>query len=220
MLKHLRFLILFVISFSLSTALTSCGSDDNDEDPNDPAQYEIVGKWQRITPTGTLVIQFDKSGYLYWERIGVGNGIGSWTYNGKDKTWDVQVSVIDIYPGQYKLIGDKLIDPYNNVFTRVSDSTSSPLTGTSWQGTDKGEEQCSNLQLTFNYNGTYTEIWNGITNTFSYSVTDNTITLDGNLSDSQLNCCLGRTIYFSLNTSKTELTLKDSTGWRMIFTKK
>ncbi|MDD6851103.1 MAG: hypothetical protein PUD64_02605, partial [Bacteroidales bacterium] len=89
-----------------------------------------------------------------------------------------------------------------------------------WQGTDKGEEQCSNLQLTFNYNGTYTEIWNGITNTFSYSVTDNTITLDGNLSDSQLNCCLGRTIYFSLNTSKTELTLKDSTGWRMIFTKK
>ena len=220
MLKHLRFLILFVISFSLSTALTSCGSDDNDEDPNDPAQYEIVGKWQRITTNGTLVIEFDKSGYLYWERIGVGNGTGSWTYNCKDKTWTVQVSVIDIYPGQYKIIGDKLIDQFDNVFTRVSDSSSSPLAGTSWQGTDKGEEQCSNLQLTFNYNGTYTEIWNGITNTFSYSVTDNTITLDGNLSDSQLNCCLGRTIYFSLNSSKTELTLKDSMGWRMIFTKK
>ena len=220
MLKHLRFLILFVISFSLSTALTSCGGDDNDEDPNDPAQFEIVGKWQRITTTGTLVIEFDKSGYLYWERIGVGNGTGSWTYNSKGKTWTVQVSVIDIYPGQYKIIGDKLIDQFDNVFTRVSDSSSSPLSGTSWQGTDKGEEQCSNLQLTFNYNGTYTEIWNGITNTFSYSVTDNTITLDGNLSDSQLNCCLGRTIYFSLNTSMTDLTFKASTGWRMIFTKK
>ncbi|MGN0207787.1 MAG: hypothetical protein ACI4BC_11130 [Muribaculaceae bacterium] len=220
MLKHLRFLFLFVISFSLSSALTSCGGDDNDENPDDPAQYEIVGKWQRITTTGTLVIEFDESGYLYWERIGVGNGTGSWTYNGKDKIWTVQVSVIDIYPGQYKIIGDKLIDPDNNVFTRVSDSSSSPLAGTSWQGTDKGEEQCSNLQITFNYNGTYTEIWNGITNTFSYSVTDNIITLDGNLSDSQLNCCLGRTLYYSLNSSKTELTIKDSMGWRMIFTKK
>ena len=56
MLKYLRFLFLFIISFSLSTALTSCGSDSNDE-PDEPEMPEqpttitikesdIVGTWR------------------------------------------------------------------------------------------------------------------------------------------------------------------------------
>ena len=70
MLKYLRFLFLFIISFSLSTALTSCGGDDNDEDPNDPARLAIVGKWIGESPAPNIM-EFDKSGNMYWEsRLG------------------------------------------------------------------------------------------------------------------------------------------------------
>lgn len=231
MLKHLKFLILLVLPFSLATTLTSCSDDDNEVNPDDPAQYEIVGKWQYMEDGNYWLIEFDKNGYLYWEgklsyESSLKKGTGSWKYNSKQKVWDVSLYVSGggLQPGIYKIVGDKLYDKYDCAFTRVDSSSSgtstSPLAGTSWQGTDKGEEQCSKLQLKFNNDDTFTEVFAGSTDTYPYTVVDNTIILGDDAANSQLNCCLGRTIYFSTNSSGTELTLQDHMNWRMIFTKK
>ena len=231
MLKHLKFLILLVLPFSFATALTSCSDDDNEVNPDDPAQYDIVGKWQYIEGNDEYTIEFDKNGYLYWEgkTFSSWDGTGSWKYNSKSKAWDVEI-VGSPFPagllssGIYKIVGDKLIDQRGHVYTRIAGSSSgsstSLLAGTSWQGTDRGEERCSKLQIKFNNDDTFTEVFAGSTDTYPYTVVDNTIILGDDAADSQLNCCLGRTIYFSTNSSGTELTLQDHMNWRMIFTKK
>ena len=246
MLKYLRFLFLFIISFSLSTALTSCGGDDNDEDPNDPARLAIVGKWIGDSPA-PKIMEFDKSGNMYWEsRLGLNNdglvdnsetwsyeifekGYGTWKYKSNERILQITLhneEFNEYLTYNYKLDGGKLIGKdWGDVYTRISDSTS-PFIGTSWQGSDDGEIKCSDLQLKFRNDGCFTEIYNGtFSPAFHVIVGKNSIMMFGfaNLSKSKLlnifeNCYI-QPIEFSLNPSETELTLKDDLGNRMIFTK-
>lgn len=247
MLKHLRFLILFIISFSLSTALTSCGGDDNDEDPNDPTRLAIVGKWIRDYPAPDI-LELDKSGNLYWEnRLGLNNdgfvddseiwsynifdkGHGTWKYKSKERILQITLHNEEFnkyITYDYKFDGGKLIiEDGSVVYTRISDNPS-PFIGTSWQGTDDGEIKCSDLQLKFRDDGCFTEIYNGtFSPAFHVIVGKNSIMMFGftNFSKSKLlnifeNCYI-QPIEFSLNPSETEMTLKDDLGNRMIFTKK
>ena len=247
MLKYLRFLFLFIISFSLSTALTSCGGDDNDEDPNDPARLAIVGKWIGDSPA-PKIMEFDKSGNMYWEsRLGLNNDglvdnsetwsykisskrYGTWKYKSNERILQRTLYNEEINKNvtwNFKFDGGKLISvEYSSVvYTRISD-TPSPFIGTSWQGTDDGEIKCSDLQLKFRNDGCFTEIYNGtFSPAFHVIVGKNSIMMFGfaNLSKSKLlnifeNCYI-QPIEFSLNPSETELTLKDDLGNRMIFTK-
>ena len=248
MLKHLRFLILFIISFSLSTALTSCGGDDNEENPDDPARLAIVGKWIRDYPAPDI-LEFDKSGKMYWEiRLGLNNDglvddsetwsykifrkvYGTWKYKSNERILQITLHNEEFnkyITYDYKFDGGKLIlvEDSGVVYTRISDNPS-PFIGTNWQGTDDGEIKCSDLQLKFRNDGCFTEIYNGtFSPAFHAIVGKNSIMMFGFVNNPRpklLNIfenCYFQPIEFSLNPSETELTLKDDLGNRMIFTKK
>ncbi len=138
MLKHLKFLILLVLPFSLAMALTSCGDDDNEnlEDGNEETSL-LVGSWERedvedpneVPYEDPQIWTFNSDGtfkFVYWSQnfniiytgkysYDASTGILLITIHDDYDTWTEKYKVLHISKSELWLQED---DGYMYIFTR------------------------------------------------------------------------------------------------------